>query len=394
MPTKKSNKEPKKRYATHITTATGDRVYVSAKTQEDLDKKIAQLKAEMGAGVNISDRTLFSDYADMWLQVYKKPKIRQNTYDTLHWHVEHSIKPCFKGMLLRDIKPIHVQAFLASISQYSHQVQSSCLCTLRAIFLTAEDNGLILKSPVKAGDKATGAKVKEKEALTNEQVKQLLAAVKGTPAYLFCLLALTTGMRKSEILGLMWSDIDFDTGFINIRHSVTQSYHRPDSTAVSDLLKSEAAHRRVPMPLLLRVALEEERKNEKGELVFSRPDGQPLDPNSYNTMWKEVTHRTVSSSRPLGKTWHNNRLGRSYTVTLDFSCHPHLLRHTYITQLFESGLDIKQVQYLAGHSTPNMTLRVYTHFRRKQREQETADQVNAAIAYLQEDRPKVIALRA
>ena len=58
MANKKVNK---KRYATHITTPTGERVYVSAKSQEELDKKKAQLKTEMGVGVDISDNTLFND---------------------------------------------------------------------------------------------------------------------------------------------------------------------------------------------------------------------------------------------------------------------------------------------------------------------------------------------
>ena len=65
--------------------------------------------------------------------------------------------------------------------------------------------------------------------------------------------------------------------------------------------------------------------------------------------------------------------------------HPHLLRHTYITQLFEAGLDIKQVQYLAGHSKPEMTMRVYTHYRQKQRAGETREKVHAALNYLSEE---------
>ena len=57
----------------------------------------------------------------------------------------------------------------------------------------------------------------------------------------------------------------------------------------------------------------------------------------------------------------------------------HLLRHTYITRLFEAGLDVKEIQYLAGHSTMDMTLRVYTHYDRKSREAQTAEKVRAAF---------------
>ena len=57
----------------------------------------------------------------------------------------------------------------------------------------------------------------------------------------------------------------------------------------------------------------------------------------------------------------------------------HILRHTYITRLFEAGLDIKEVQYLAGHSTVDMTLRVYTHYDRRSRGAQTAEKVRNAL---------------
>lgn len=379
--TKKDEGKTKKRYATHLTTPDGKRVYISAKSQEELEKKVTQAKLEMGAGVDIADSTTFEEYARLWITTYKKPpKIRQTTYDTLNWHLEKNIIPFFQGRELREIKPLHIQAFLASISDYSHSVQAKCLQTVKAIFLTAEDNGLLLKSPVRSNIKAGGAATKEKEALTNEQAAQLLEAVKGTRAYLFCLLALTTGMRRSEILGLMWEDVDFDTGYITVRHSKTLMPTRNDCEVSSDL-KSKAAYRRLPMPLLLRHTLEMERRNSKSEFVLSMKDGSSLSKCSYEALWRDVTNRTASKGKPLGSR-RISQNGEGYTVTLDFHCHPHLLRHTYITQLFESGMDIKEVQYLAGHSTPDMTLAVYTHYRQKSREQETAGKVHRATSYL------------
>ena len=58
----------------------------------------------------------------------------------------------------------------------------------------------------------------------------------------------------------------------------------------------------------------------------------------------------------------------------------HILRHTYITRLFEAGLDIKEIQHLAGHSTVEMTLSVYTHYDHISRAEETASKVRAAFA--------------
>lgn len=57
----------------------------------------------------------------------------------------------------------------------------------------------------------------------------------------------------------------------------------------------------------------------------------------------------------------------------------HTLRHTYITRMFEAGLDIKEVQYLAEHSTVDMTLRVYTHYDQRSRREKTAEKVREAL---------------
>ena len=57
----------------------------------------------------------------------------------------------------------------------------------------------------------------------------------------------------------------------------------------------------------------------------------------------------------------------------------HILRHTFITRLFEAGLDIKEIQYLAGHSTVDMTLRIYTHYDQRSRSAETAEKVREAL---------------
>lgn len=92
-------------------------------------------------------------------------------------------------------------------------------------------------------------------------------------------------------------------------------------------------------------------------------------------VWDMVRRRTVDDPAELGTKAANSKMVRS----LDFHVTPHLLRHTYITRLFESGLDIKEIQYLAGHTTVDMTLRVYTHYQHETRQQDTANKVCAAL---------------
>ena len=98
------------------------------------------------------------------------------------------------------------------------------------------------------------------------------------------------------------------------------------------------------------------KKNSHSQYVIAMENHKPLTKSSYKSMWKLIERELPEAH-----------------VTA------HILRHTYITRLFEAGLDIKEVQYLAGHSTVDMTLRVYTHYDRRSREAQTAEKVRNAL---------------
>lgn len=99
-----------------------------------------------------------------------------------------------------------------------------------------------------------------RKTLTAEQSQRLLDATRGTRAYLFCLLALQTGMRRGELCGLMWSDVDFPAGVIHVRHNALLTNAQ---TTVSDTLKTSAAVRDIPIPPTLFAELVKERKGAK-----------------------------------------------------------------------------------------------------------------------------------
>lgn len=349
----------KKRYATHLTTPTGERLYLSARSQKELDQKLCQARMELSAGVNPADAPTFHEYALLWLKTYKSPpKLRQSSYEIVRHNLEAHVDSFFGHMKLRDITPMHVQAWLNTIAGYSNSLQSKCTQIVKSIFRTAVDNGLIIKSPVTSDVKPGGAKAREEEPLTNEQAKDLLDAVRDTRAYTLCLIALSTGMRRGEILGLMWEDIDWRNNVIHVTHNKSFPASASDAP-VTELLKTDAARRDLPMSKALKAHLASEKLASASPYVLSMSDGRSLTRSSFRKTWRIVSRAS-------------ERLG--------FSCHPHLLRHTFITMMFETGLDLKQVQYLAGHSTPDMTLRVYTHYRRRSREAETADKVSGAVA--------------
>ena len=370
-----------KTFATHSTTPTGERVYLRAKTKEELEEKVLQARMELRAGVNISQDIPFADYAKTWLKAYKEGKVRPSSYAILETNLNTHVLPYFSDMKLRDVKPLHIQLFIRSLSDYSKSLQTKCLLLVRGIFQSAADNGLIARSPVRKEDRVNVANPPEEEPLTNEQARALLLALEGTRAYTFCLIALSTGMRRGEILGLMWGDIDFEGGLIHVSHNKSFVMNETDAP-VTELLKTEAARRKLPMGQVLTEHLQKLRVTSTSPFVLSMGNGESLSKSAFRSMWKAVDRRTVGKGRVP------RDLGKKYggmEVSLDFDVHPHLLRHTYITQLFEAGLDIKQVQYLAGHSKPEMTMRVYTHYRQKQRAGETREKVHAALNYLSEE---------
>lgn len=129
------------------------------------------------------------------------------------------------------------------------------------------------------------------------------------------------------------------------------------------------------IPPTLLAVLTGAQKDNASPFVLHMNNGKPLSQTSFSNLWDMVRRRTVDDAADLGKPARNSKMIRS----LDFHVTPHQLRHTYITRLFESGLDIKEIQYLAGHSTVDMTLRVYTHYQHESRKKETAQKVCAAL---------------
>ena len=240
------------------------------------------------------------------------------------------------------------------------------------MFNAAVDNNLIAKSPVPTKVKSKGVRTKEKTALTADQSKRLLDAVSSTRAYLFCLIALQTGMRRGEICGLMWEDIDLDKQIIHVRHNAVFT---SSQTIVSEALKTSAAVRDIPIPPTLLDTLKGLKSSGGSPFVLHTENGKPLSQSSFSNLRNMVRRRTVDDPAELGTKATNSKMVRS----LDFHVTPHLLRHTYITRLFESGLDIKEIQYLAWHTTVDMTLRVYTHYQHETRQQDTANKVCAAL---------------
>lgn len=347
----------KKKYA-YLTKAVqlpdGTRKYLRAKTQKELDEKVLKTQILVNSGVDICNEETFAHFAQMWYDLYKKPYLRENSLEAIKYVLNQHILPVIGGYRLRDITPMQIQAIMAGLAGKSNSLQSKVLINLRSIFKAAQENGLVAKSPVSSMLKPSGKKTVEKEALNAQERQLLLEWVKNPRARTFLLIALHTGMRRGEIVGLQWEDIDFKKKVIHVRHNAVMGRYE---TTVSENMKTKAGKRNLPLSEDLEEWLVARKKTSHSKYVIAMENHGPLTKSSYKSMWKLIERELP-----------------------DTHITAHILRHTYITQLFESGtLDVKEIQYLAGHSTMDMTLRVYTHYDRRTREAKTAEKVREAL---------------
>lgn len=330
----------------------GKRKYVRAKTKEELEAKLAALRTEISYGIDVSCDSTVKEYAEYWLAATKDGSIAPNTLHRYRRMLELHIYPVLGDKKLRDVRAPAVRQVMLRVRSLANGTQKVILWLIRSVFDSAVDDDLLLRTPVPKKLSAGGEPAEEVEALTPEQEKQLLAAAKELVIYPIVLALMETGMRRGEVTGLMWSDIDFEKDRIQIRrHVITHPNGKPE---VVDGAKTDAGVRVIPLTSALKTCLLGLQK--KSVFVF---------PNSKGGVY---------SAAALTNNW----------TTLDkrvgFHTHPHQLRHTYCTKLFEAGLDLKQVQYVMGHADPDTTLQVYTHYRESLRHEETLQQVREALS--------------
>ena len=176
-------------------------------------------------------------------------------------------------MRMRDIKPVHIRGVMSNLAGYSRSVQGKAVQILRSIFNAAVENHLIMRSPVSSALKAGGETAKEKVPLTPEQSQRLLDATAGTRAYPAVAIMLGAGLRKEEAIGLMWEDVDLESGYIHVRHAKAFCHGRGQ---VADQLKSKAAYRDIPLPVWLTQILSDERAKSKSPFVLAMRNGESL----------------------------------------------------------------------------------------------------------------------
>lgn len=282
---------------------------------------------------SIRDTMSFSTWADQWLLVYKKNTVRPYTYEnTYRTRVKKYLKPYFNERPLQSITPLDIQAFFNKYRDLSLALLKTLKVILNDMFNKAIDNDFCQKNPVTNVKIQSTQRKTEKISLNAEQQNKAIKWTIDNKKY-DILTVLKTGIRRGELLGLKWSDIDFSNKIININESVSPPAKRGEG--IDYEVKTSASYRQIPVDQELLDCLKELPCDD--ERVFATTNA-----NAYGMRVSRVLKKMCTECNiPI--------------VTL------HELRHTYGTVLREKGVDIYTISKLMGHSNISVTASVYVH---------------------------------
>ena len=376
-------------YRTRIVDADGKRVALYARTREELYDKVERAKQIIEDASFRRENPTVKEYCEKWL-LMQSAHVRNTTLVDYTSKVKNYIIKPLGDMYMADVTADDIKLVMVPVSKKSSSVYRSVNMLMKCIFYSAEESHLLYENPTKNISGKGGIPKKEKKALTDQQVEQLLEAIKGLPPYVFVMIGLYAGLRREEILALKWDSVylDGEVPYISVRRAWHAEHNRP---VITDELKTKAARRDVPIPECLAECLREAKAESKSEFVVASRDGEPLSYTQFKRLWQYIVTRSTKErtyvryvngqkikhtvTPVLGeKAAHNGEV----VYSLDFQVTPHQLRHTYITNLIYAAVDPKTVQYLAGHENSKITMDIYAKVKYN-RPQELASVVNSAF---------------
>jgi integrase len=297
-----------------------------------------------------------AEYLRHWLSVDIDRRVSIKTAARHRGIVQHQIIPRLGNLPMRKLSAVHIEAFEAGLQHDGYvkgrkrgrsltaQTVLHVHRTLSQALSHAVKTGILFKNPAEQV-KPPRPPSREIKILTKPGVATLLQAARPTYLYLPILVGVTTGMRRGELLGLRWSDIDFKTA----RLAVNQSLERVKGETIFKPPKTPTSRRTITLPALTIEALKKHRAAQaaerlrlglgKPELIFSRADGSPMDPDSIT----KAFDRLIKDAGVRRITFHG-------------------LRHTHISHQLMDGVHLKIVSERAGHANVSTTLSIYAAF--------------------------------
>jgi len=285
-------------------------------------------------------------YLAEWLQGSVQPRCRPRTYESYRQTVERYIVPAIGSIPLAKLEPADVARMLARLSgrgTLSPTTVRYVYSVLRIALGRALKAGRVVRNVCTLVDPPAKASP-EIRPLTRDQVRAFLAATADDRLGPLYGLAVATGLRQGELLGLRWSDLDLDSGALVVRHTLGQRDH-----ALAEP-KTERAHRTLRLGAAAVAILREQRRRQNGERLAAGRGWHHLD-----------FVFTTRTGTPLGA----SNVIRAFHAALGRAGLPHQrfhdLRHAYATLMLADGEELVAVSRAMGHATLSVTADVYGH---------------------------------
>ncbi len=306
------------------------------------------------------ENTLFSVWAEKWVK-HKSIGMSFDYHRTLSSQTAHLIR-AIGDIPVKDVKTMQLNDMieeLALMNPNTHRPASKkYLKELRndaiQIFYFVGDNCPdFAYNPARRVTIPKKCPKNERRALTEKEINLILELHhKARPAVLIMMLC---GLRVGEMLPLRWEDIDFANNILHINKSTqrtdTNKYEIKSGT-------KNGKNRNIPIPQMLSKELSEAQKTSNTPLICTNNAGELHTPTS----WKRMFEAYINELNALHTK--TNKYNPNFKRTLD-KITPHMLRHTYATMLYFSGVDLLTAQKLLGHADVTTTLKIYTHLQEK-----------------------------
>ena len=331
----------------------GSPMYKSAfaKTQKSALKQLHQL-LDLYRDVDLTEecRMTLGEWLDKWLDEYMIFTVRESTLDSYRAMVKNQVKPFIGGKQIASLTTADMQKFYNKIKKEGrvreHPIHGKTLADsmVRGVHMmlhealdTAVKERLIAKNPTN-GTTVPKCNYPEKQILGDNQLETFLEAIKGHEYWCdFFYVEVMTGLRRGEICGLKWHDINFEENKLQVKRSV--SVKKGGGVNIGET-KTETGVRCIEMPPSVAELLKNRKQTAITEWVFPaflNPE-QPIHPQAAYRKLKVILK---NAELPL----------------IRF----HDLRHTFATHATQGGVDPKTLAGILGHTNASFTLDTYTH---------------------------------
>lgn len=349
-----------------------DKLPDGKKPDLSLREKIKQVQKDVSDGIRVDKQKTVNDIYDLWISL--KRNLKDNTKQNYIYMYQQFVAPDFGKEKVCTLKKTDVRKFynmLVDERGLKINTLDSIHTVLHPVLEMAVDDGYLRNNPsdnaLRELKQSHNYDTDKKQALTIAEQELFLNYLKNNELYnhwypVFSVM-LGTGMRVGEVTGLRWSDIDLKQGAISVNHTLVYYNHAEGGCYFGiNTPKTKAGCRIIPMLDGTKQAFIEERKNQMSngnhcgvtingytDFIFVNRFGNVQHQGTLNKALRRIIRDC--NDEQLAK-------GQKNPVLLPrFSCHT--LRHTFATRLVESGVNIKAVQEILGHSDISTTMDIY-----------------------------------